>query len=386
MLGNNDVYVERSQQSLAGNIMGSIVASFFGLLIVVGSIYLEIWNEGRAVKDHQSLQTAARGLVSLSAANFDPSNEGKVIYMNGTVVTKKALIDPDFDIKLQALRIIRSTSMYQWTEDRESSTDKKVGGGSETVTTYTYEKEWQDKIVDSSSFRESSHGNPKQFKFPERNFTADDATMGAYDLTPKLLDVIATSTPLTIAANVDTAKLPASNVCKITAAGDSFYAGADPLNPAIGDEKISFCYVPSNQVISLVGLQSGKSIQPFRAAGGTTFELVKTGEVSAADLFKGAETQNQIMTWCLRLLGVFLMFIGLLMMASPLSAVLNIIPFVGSVAEVGSFMLALGLSWTGSLLVIGFAWLAVRPMLGYALIGGAFLLLLLTVCRPSAQK
>ncbi|MBS1999276.1 MAG: hypothetical protein JSS86_23275, partial [Cyanobacteria bacterium SZAS LIN-2] len=122
MSGIDDVYVERTRQSLGDNIVGSFFAAFFGLIFFVGAVYLEVWNEGRAVKDHQSLQAAARDIVSVSPAALNPANEGKLLYMTGMVVTKQDLEDPDFNNKLRALRMIRKSAMYQCAEDSDSYT------------------------------------------------------------------------------------------------------------------------------------------------------------------------------------------------------------------------------------------------------------------------
>ncbi|MBS2008002.1 MAG: TMEM43 family protein [Cyanobacteria bacterium SZAS TMP-1] len=381
------MYVERTRQSLGDNIAGSFFAAFFGFVFFVGAIYLEVWNEGRAVKDHQSLQAAARDIISVSPTALNPANEGKLLYMTGMVVTKQDLEDHDFDIKLRALRMIRKSAMYQWTEDSNSDTEKKAGGGSETVTTYTYSKQWDEDLIKSASFkRRSGHENPDSFKFPPHQYTAGDATIGAYCLSAKLLEEVPAVTAYVPPRDKDTANLPASAFYKIRVCDNGFYIGKDPALPAVGDEKVFFSYVPANRQYSLIAIQSQRTLTPFKGGGGTTFDLMEEGLVSSDKLLQGAESQSQVMTWALRVLGIFIMFIGLLLMAAPLSAVLSIIPFVGDIAGIGVFFLALGLSWSVSLIVVGFAWMLARPLLGYSLLGAAVLFLLLTFGRRAPGR
>ncbi|MBS1996242.1 MAG: TMEM43 family protein [Cyanobacteria bacterium SZAS LIN-2] len=283
--------------------------------------------------------------------------------------------------------MISKSAMDQWAEDSDSDTEKKVGGGSETVTTYTYSKQWDEDLIKSASFkRRSGHENPDSFKFPPRKYTAGDATIGAYRLSAKLLEEVPAITAYVPSRGKDTANLPASAVDKISLCDDGFYVGKNPALPAVGDEKVCFSYVPANRQYSLIGIQSQRSLTPFKGGGGTTFDLMEEGLVSSDRLLQGAESQSQVMTWVLRVLGIFIMFIGLLLMAAPLSAVLNIIPFVGDIAGIGVFFMALGLSWSISLIVVGFAWMLARPLLGYSLLGAAVLLLLLTLGRGAQGR
>ena len=51
--------------------------------------------------------------------------------------------------------------MYQWKEHESRETRKKLGGGTETVTTYEYKKEWASGRIDSSSFKKTDgHESP----------------------------------------------------------------------------------------------------------------------------------------------------------------------------------------------------------------------------------
>ena len=61
--------------------------------------------------------------------------------------TSEILVDPSFGVAQQAIHLERRVSMYQWRESRESKTEKKLGGGTETITTYSYSKGWSDRPI-----------------------------------------------------------------------------------------------------------------------------------------------------------------------------------------------------------------------------------------------
>jgi Flp pilus assembly protein TadB len=62
------------------------------------------------------------------------------------------------------------------------------------------------------------------------------------------------------------------------------------------------------------------------------------------------------------------MLVGFLLMASPLTVLLGVIPFFETLADIGAFMLALLLALPLTLIVIAAAWITHRPLIGGALI------------------
>ena len=53
------------------------------------------------------------------------------------------LIDSIFGVSVQGMQLKRKVEFYQWTERSSTQKRQKLGGGEETVTTYTYEQAWQ---------------------------------------------------------------------------------------------------------------------------------------------------------------------------------------------------------------------------------------------------
>ncbi|TNV79109.1 hypothetical protein FGO68_gene10230 [Halteria grandinella] len=96
------------------------------------------------------------------------------------------------------------------------------------------------------------------------------------------------------------------------------------------------------------------------------------------EVFEKLEQSNNTRTNLFRFLGFFLLFFGILLLFSPLIALVSWIPLVGYLLAHGfSFIagiLSLILSVVFSVLTIGLAWLFYRPLLGLLLIISAGLI------------
>ena len=132
------------------NALGGVGAGF--LMLILGTVLL-FWNEGRTVKTTRMLKEAQGVCVELGdPAQINSEVNGKMVHATGYADTKDILTDGQFGISVNAIKLIRSTEFYQWVEHTSTTTKDKIGGGQETVTTYTYSKEWVSSPVNSSSF------------------------------------------------------------------------------------------------------------------------------------------------------------------------------------------------------------------------------------------
>ena len=111
----------------------------------------------------------------------DSAFEGKMVYATGRAVTKDELTDPVFGVKVNAIKLRRKVEYYQWVEHRRSEKRQKLGGGEETVTTYTYSREWVSHPVDSQSFKQMvGHENKTRIQTEAADWLAPSVTFGAY--------------------------------------------------------------------------------------------------------------------------------------------------------------------------------------------------------------
>lgn len=367
-----DSFTEVTSEGWGSRIMASIKGVLVGGAFFVGSFPLLVWNEGRAVKTARSLEEGAGAVVSVAATRVDAGSEGKLIHVAGEATTGETLTDPDFGVSAPAIRLERVVEMYQWDEEEKSESRKKLGGGTETVKTYSYKKVWSDELIDSGRFRHpEGHENPPSKPFESREWTAQTVMLGAYRLSPGQVSRLDAREAVPIAS----ARLPEALASRVkpVAGQDMFYAGADAAAPKIGDARITFKKTPP-AVVSVVARQVGGSFEPYLARAGGSVDLLEYGQKSADSMFQAAQAANTTLTWILRAGGFLVMFLGLTLMFRPIRTFGDVIPIVGTLLGAGLAIFAGAVAAALSLITIAISWLAFRPLVAVALLllaGGA---------------
>src|ERR1700719_2713311 len=186
-----NVITEVTNQSIFGRVGNSIVGMLFGFALLVGSIVLLFWNEGRAVATAKSLREGAATVIDVPSDNINQANDSKLIHVTGETAVVEPLEDSLFNISESALRLRRNIQIYEWKEKKESKSRDKIGGGKETTTTYTYEKIWAPELIRSTSFKSpDDHQNPARLEIPKKEFAAKNATLGQFKLTLQIISKI----------------------------------------------------------------------------------------------------------------------------------------------------------------------------------------------------
>ncbi len=349
----------------------AILAILVPTVIVMGSIVLLVWNEGRAITTAEGLSEGAGDVRNVSSDSIDSGNNGRLIHVSGTLTTGGSVTDPDFPVRSHGVRLVRHVEMYQWKEERRSGR----GGGEE------YFRSWSDKPIDSDNFQEG-HANPPM-PFQSHEVLAPGTRLGAYAVPDSLLRVFGKTRR--IAASDALANVLQTRVDRpVTVTDGVLYVGRNPHQPATGDIRISFADVPL-QKASVVAMQSGISFAPFRTHAGTAVELIEPGEVPAAVMFKVAEERNVVLTWILRAAGALAMLIGFIALLRTLRGVGHVIAISGA----GTLLAALLCTVAIAPLAIALGWLWYRPLVGIAVlvVGGlATWGLLRHVRRRAASK
>jgi hypothetical protein len=365
-----NLITEVSSQSVFGRIGNSFVGVLVGLALIIGSVVLLFWNEGRAVATAKSLREGAAAVIDAPSDNINSANENKLIHVTGDTAVTDSVEDPLFNISEAAVRLRRNIQVFEWKEKKESKKRDKVGGGSETTTTYSYEKAWSPSLTKSSGFKSpEDHHNPDRLAVPKTEFIAKNATVGQFQLTPEIIAKMTGDEALP-PTEEQLSKVPSKLQTKLKVESDEFFLGADPANPEIGDEKISFTILRPGTV-SIVAAQTKHSFAPYTTQNGREIELVEAGNVPAAQMFAHAQAANRTLTWILRAAGFAAMFFGGMLLLGPISALAHILPFLGSLVEIGFAIVAFFISAILSMLVIATAWIVYRPILGVLLIAAA---------------
>jgi hypothetical protein len=359
----SDTFRTVTSTSWFGRIQRSFGGVIFGLVLIVAMVALLFWNEGRAVQTEKALAEGAGIVVNVEGAPIDPANEGKLVHVSGPIVTQQTLSDPTFAISAEGVRLVRKVEMFQWTEEKSSKTETKLGGGEETVTTYTYSKEWHEGPVDSSDFAQpDGHQNPQPV-LESQSFQIDDAGLGDYALTQSILSDVGGGKAYPIPNTQRDAIVAASPLEQdIKLIDGVITASANPSAPAVGDLKIAYELVPLHEV-SIIAQQSGKSLSPYQTEAGDQLQLVDDGIVAAPAMFKAAADENSLITWIIRAVGLVLLVVGFSLVVGPLGVIADFVPFIGSIVRFGTGIIASSLGLGIGTLTIALAWLFYRPLL-----------------------
>ena len=356
---SEDTFTEFTEESWFSRIGGAIKGIVVGLVLFVAAFPVLFWNEGRAVKRYKTLDEGAGSVITLPEAIILPQNEGRLVHVYGKAVTDEIVTDEEFDVAVNAIRLQRDVSMYQWKENKKRTSKKKVGGGKKTVTTYSYSKSWSSSLIDSSRFKKpTGHQNPGLMPYESSKFEAEEVRLGEFTLSRSLIGKIGNSTVLPVdgLANID-------DIPNAAFHGTRIYIGDNPSAPQIGDLRITYRVVKPTDV-SIVSRQIDQTFEPYRTRVGGTINMLHTGIVGVENMFEQARQSNALWTWILRAGGFIFMLIGVGMILRPLSVAADVLPFLGNMMGIGIGILSLLIAAPFTFLTVAVAWLFHRPLIG----------------------
>ena len=368
---------ETTTESWGSRLGSSIKGVVIGFALFIAGFPVLFWNEGDSVKTAKAIDEGEGACIAVeSNASVDQEMEGKLVHMSGKADTKDVLTDDTFGVSATAIRLERNVEMYQWVEESRSQKKKKLGGSEETVTTYTYKKDWMPTAIDSSGFKEQGHDNPGVMEFESQKMQAANVTFGAFRLNESQIDHIGSAKQYAF---------PTGFVCKVervkVQGGTIYVPNAETRNNAlntrdvasqtrIGDMRVSFRVVYPHE-ISLIAKQHGDTFVAYTAKNGKKLSYLADGIKDAAEMFETARTNNAIVTWLVRIGGFLLMYFGLSMIFKPLSVLADVLPILGDIVEMGMNLVAGLIALICALVTIAIAWFFYRPILGGILLAVA---------------
>lgn len=357
-----------TKQNIFSRLGDSIKGIFVGFLIFLVAFPVLFINEGRAIKTHRALKEGASVTVSVPNNAVNPSNEGKLVHVVAPVAVSEALVDPTFGVSVEnAVGLRRVVEMFQWVEESKSETREKIGGSTETVTTYSYRQEWRDRVIDSSRFNTpAGHQNPSALPVESQELRPAKAAFGAFELRENVLSKFTDYQTIQLAGDA-LDRIPESTRANLKLADGKFYRGNDPATPATGDVRIRYEQVPAVES-TIVGRQFGNSFESYTTSNGRSVFFVQTGNVSKESIFESAMAGNTGLTWALRFLGFFLMAFGIGLIFRPLSVIASVLPIAAKIVDAGTNAIAFLIAAPLSLLTIAVGWLFYRPLIGLPLV------------------
>ena len=374
-------YTETTSTSYGQRLAGSAKGMIGGLLVFIIGTCLLWWNEGRTVRTAKAIGDAASHVESVAdVSKVDASLNGKLIHASAFADTKDTLTDDLFGVREQAIKLDRKVEYYQWVEHSQTKKRDKVGGGEETITTYTYEQKWVDKPVNSAEFKDPQYqsANKVLSEVEERNEMAQHVTFGAYTLPESFVASISGSEPVEVRMTEEQRftwderlhmLMPKVNTetSLVHTSANTVYLGLSPNSPQVGDVRVTFTKVPPAD-ISLIAQVDGSTFKAYRAKNGQSFSRLQMGKVSAEEMIEQARSENNLWAWVLRVIGILLVVGGLKGMFGLLPMLFKVLPFLGSIVDAGVGLVSwiLGLAW--SFIIIAIAWLVFRPIIGISLL------------------
>jgi Transmembrane protein 43 len=384
-----DSYTEYGGRSWGSRLIESIKGILFGLVVFIVAFPVLFWNEGRAVQTAKSLGEGASEVVSVTANSVTATNEGKLVYVTGDATTTETLSDPEFGVTVSALKLERVAEMYQWKESKNSHSEKKLGGGETSVTSYKYDQVWSPKLINSGGFKQANgHENPQTIPVTDETWTAKSVTLGGFTLPEALIDKMDKTERYAVDEKAASNSAPeVQNRFRLHQGG--YYLGQNPASPAIGDTRVAF-QVVRPATVSIVARQVENTFEAYQAKAGGSILLLTYGTVSPDAMFKTAEKSNKTLTWVFRSAGFLLMSIGLYLIFNPLAVVADVLPIFGSLLRAGVAGFVGLVAAALSLVTISVAWLTYRPLLGLALLvlaaASMWGLLRLSIQKQELQK
>lgn len=363
--GSADEHVEAAPSFLE-RLMASITGILVGFGLVGAAGFGLFWNEGRAVETARALSEGAGRVVTVAPERIDPARTGQLIHITGPATTRAELRDGDLGIATRGLRLVRKVEMYQWDEDRRTETRD-----GQRVTVYNYRQVWSDRPIDSSSFRRrDGHQNPRM-PLQSRVVSAQDATVGAFALTPAQIGTVSSSADRAFSVPEEALGNIAARLGPQTRIVDGrIIVGADEAQPRVGDVRITYSVLPEGQ-LSVVGRQTATGFDRYQASNGREVFLVTAGERSAAQMFDQAQADNRVLTWIIRIVGLVVLWIGFLLIFGPFAVIAEAVPLVGGLLAAGVSLAAALFALVVGVPVIALAWLWFRPIVaGLILAGG----------------
>ncbi len=352
-----DTITKTTTKSYGSRLKSAIGGIGFGLLLFLGSFYLLFWNEGRA-----DMSKVAEQAVEIDAATVLSEHEGTFVAARGKVGVQGEIGD-SFVAPGNYLALQRNVEMYAWKENSSSKSEKKLGGSEETTTTYSYTKEWTRSPANSSNFEKSEgHFNPSMMYEGETIYAAA-ANVGAYAITPskisfggftnlnitedQFLPGVSSGTGGTMSGTVMSGTtMSGSTMMPMLSNGTIFIGSGNNTSPEVGDVKVTYKVVTPGKTMTALGMTSGSSLVPYVEQGkGQLYELA---DGTLSEIVSAKAGEHSTMGWVWRVVGFFMMWIGLSSILAPLSVLLDILPLLGDVSQgiIGfvTFIIALVLS------------------------------------------
>ncbi|MCA9926987.1 MAG: TMEM43 family protein, partial [Anaerolineales bacterium] len=304
------------------------IGILFGIGLFFGSFILLYLNEGRV-----DLSKIAVNSIPVSAETVNSENQEKLVAVSGILHADEPLGDPELLTTSNYLQLERLAEMYAW---EESSSEDDDGTKS-----YDYKRDWTGDPENSQNFdNPNGHFNPPM-KYQDAEFTVPAASLGSFSVNPNSLFFM----------QKEDVALREGMLLQGHLAENYIFIGKGTLNePEVGDLRISYKAFPNDQSVTLFGEQYENQLRPYIHKDDTLLYRVYPSDRETA--IASMHTEFLTLLWGFRVGGFIMMWLGLMVIASPLTRLLGYLPILGNAGRFVINLVALAIAAVLSLITV----------------------------------
>lgn len=199
-------------------------------------------------------QSGSDQAISVEYDKIDSANIGKLIKVSGLLENDGAIADDVFGVSRNTVKLKRVVETYQWAKD--------------CTETCKYELGWHEGLIDSAEF-DANHKNPTEVQYESQEFMSEKTTFGAYQIPSALLHKLDYDTTLGPDELID------AYHGDLVVFNEYLTNSTDPLNPKIGDYRISYRYVKDKNITVTAQLAGDTLVEYRKSDKSTVFEIVE---------------------------------------------------------------------------------------------------------------
>lgn len=308
---------------LVANLLAALALVPLGFLLFSKAFPMLWWNEGRSGMAEQA------EAAPVADAWAPERHEGQFVNVEGPLGASSGAVDIQFLDEGPWLAILRHVETYAWNERVETRKKRLIGGRTEVETEWHYELDWTPDVRPPEAMRfPDGHENPPP-RFHRALAQAEEPVIGA---TPFVLEA-ALGVPWQPLALDDPDVRLIEDALEGTVYGDAIYFGiSTPAEPGLGDQVVRFYVLPRDAQVSAFGRISGGLLQEHQWKDGLPLLVALPG--TREDAIGLLRAQDRLLTWVFRAGGILAIWGGLMLMLSPLFALFDILPPLGTVLRV----------------------------------------------------
>uniref|UniRef100_H2Z2Q8 Transmembrane protein 43 n=1 Tax=Ciona savignyi TaxID=51511 RepID=H2Z2Q8_CIOSA len=325
-----------------------------GMLVVLLAVVMLYYNEGHSVATAEMLEEGLSLVQPLYLAAKSNLN-GVLVHHIGLLEAENELYEDHYKFSVPCVKLRRKVEMFQWVE-HSHSTEVSVGDSIKKETTYTYDTEWSETLSNSRNFDEEiGHVNPRDFLLESKTKSLQVVNCGGTTLSSHLVDQIDWFVDIIVPPGVQS-----------THYKRYIYHGEDPMHPVVGDTRVSFqCagitgkseLLGERDAVSIIASYANDALTTFRTSNGRSISFLRRGPMTAEQMFRLEESNNNKLTWFIRLAGFVLMYVGLMVMTRIITTLVDWIPVLRQIVSFSVSMWNLSLAAFLTILTIAISWL-----------------------------